>query len=95
MTRGYRGRNAKVDANQNDIVNKLNELPDVQAVVIGEPLDLLVGYNFQNFLIEIKNSDGKDTRGPSWEKQKEFIAAWPGSVDVCRTFDAVLDAIGY
>jgi hypothetical protein len=95
MTRGYRLRNSKVDANQREIVSALNDLPDVRAISIGEPLDLLVGYGCENFLIEIKNPHGKDRRGPSWESQKKFIESWPGSADVCCTLDEVLNVIEY
>lgn len=90
--RGYTGRNAKVDANQKDIVKALEQIPGVQVAEIGKPLDLLIGYAGINFIVEIKNPDGKDRVNAD---QAEFIEAWPGRTpEVARSLDEVLQIIG-
>ena len=91
----FRGHNARVDANQKDIVKALRDVPGVSVVSIGKPLDLLVGYHGRTFLIEIKNPDGKDRRGPSWEAQREFMNEWHGQSAVCDSVSQVLAVIGY
>lgn len=95
MRRGYIRRNARVDNNAKAIVDGLNALPGVKAVAIGQPLDLLVGYCGINFVIEVKNRDGKDKRGPSWEKQLTFMQEWPGRCAVVHDLDEAVKAIGY
>lgn len=91
MNRRYSRVAAKVDANQKELVSRINnEIYGATAVSIGKPLDILVGFQGRNYLIEIKNPDGKDMRGPSWETQKAFMASWEGQSAVCRTFDDVI-----
>lgn len=103
MERGYKGRNAKVDANQKAIVDKLNKIDGVTAISIGKPFDLLVGVAAhwygelgeitgpRTWLIDIKNPDGKDKLTPM---QLDFMADWSGQQAVCRTFEEVLQEIG-
>jgi hypothetical protein len=95
VRRGFIGRSAKVDANQRAIMEELKKFVDISCVAIGKPLDLLIGYDGENFLIEIKNPDGKDRRGPSWESQLAFMGQWRGSSHVCSSFEEVLAAIHY
>lgn len=90
--RGYTGRKAKVDANQKEIVKALEQVPGVTVAVIGKPLDLLVGYQGINHIIEIKNPDGRDKVG---DDQQDFIDTWQGRrPEVARTLDDCLDIIG-
>ncbi len=44
----------QVDDNQKQIVRELRQIPGVSVYVIGQPVDLLVGYRAKNYLIEIK-----------------------------------------
>lgn len=74
----------KVDLNQQEIVDALKKI-GCQVVVIGAPVDLLVGRNgrngIHNYLIEVKRPGEK----PRTAKQKQFLADWPGQVRICET----------
>lgn len=91
----HRGHQGKPDANTAAIVDELRECRGVSVQHIGKPLDLLVGYAGQTFLVEIKNPDGKDKRGASWDRQLKFMQEWRGQSCVCHTAIEVLHAIGY
>lgn len=95
MSARHYGHQGKADANTKAIVEKLRAHKDIRVRFWGKPVDLVVGYGGANYLIEIKNEDGKDMRGPSWETQKKFIEDWTGQVCVCKTYEAVLHAIGH
>jgi predicted outer membrane protein len=62
-----------VDANQKEIVRLLNEIPGMKAVVIGDPVDVLVGYKAHNFLFEIKDGGKKDYEHRYTQKQRECL----------------------
>ena len=91
----WRGHNARVDGNQKEIMDALKKIAGISVVSIGKPLDLLVGYYGRTFLIEIKNPDGKDRRGPSWESQQKFMTSWFGQSAVCDSVGQILAVIGY
>lgn len=91
----WRRHDARVDDNQKQIVTELRKIPGISVERIGKPLDLLVGYYGRTFLIEIKNPDGKDRRGPSWESQKEWMNKWHGHSAVADSTGQVLAIIGY
>lgn len=82
-------RAAKVDANQAEIVQALRAVGALP-VYIKEPCDLVVGYRGKNFLLEVKNRDGKDELTKA---QVEFIATWPGQFEVVRTPDEALRVV--
>ena len=68
----------RVDKNQKDIIDALERI-GCTVVVIGTPVDLLVGYRARNFLLEVKNSEtdyGRNDR--STDPQKRFFASWQG-----------------
>ena len=83
-------RAAKVDANQAEIISLLRQIPGVRVEVIGHPVDILVGRNGKNYLIEIKNKDGKDTLT---DAQRKFIPDWTGQVRVAHTFEEIFKLI--
>lgn len=74
-------RAARVDANQDQIVAALRAA-GASVEVIGKPVDLLVGWKGQNWLVECK--DGSKTPGnrPLTRAQKDFIPNWRGQVSV-------------
>ena len=98
--RGYLRNNAKADANQKDIVDRLRTIPGVSVIEIGRPIDLIVGvsgiYYGDNqgrvFLIEIKNPEGANRIE---KDQQEFIEEWsvPEVLHVCRSLDDVMRVI--
>ena len=67
-------RAARVDANQAQIVSALRAA-GAYVWIIGLPVDLLVGYKNQTFLVEIK--DGPKKRLTAL--QEDFFANWSGS----------------
>ena len=70
---GYSNRHdAKRDENEPEIVNKLQEL-GFSVHRLNTPLDLLVGYNGMNYLIEVKMPKKKLTPA-----QQKFIPGWKG-----------------
>lgn len=74
-------RAARTDANQEAIVAALRAA-GASVEVIGKPVDLLVGWRGQNWLVECK--DGSKTPGnrPLTKAQKDFIPNWRGQVNV-------------
>lgn len=83
----------RVDDNQAEIVKMLNEIPGVKCIVIGEPLDLLIGHRGHNFLVELKRPDKVGRPSSYTEKQKKFLPTWPGQARVASTFDEILTLI--
>jgi len=92
MRRGYYRRNAKVDANQKEIVHAVSALDGVTVEVIGKPLDLVIGYEGRTYIVEIKNPDGKDKLEPD---QETFFKTWTGHAAVARTAADCLRIIGF
>lgn len=74
-------RAAKVDDNQGEIVKALRSI-GAAVQYIKKPLDLLVWFRGRYVLMEIKNKDGKDQLT---KDQAEFIATWPGEIQVVYT----------
>lgn len=73
------------DANQPAIVQALRDC-GASVDIIGDPVDLLVGWRGENFLMEVKASEKAKLR-PS---QEAFFRAWRGSV---HRVDSVADAL--
>jgi hypothetical protein len=82
-------RAAKVDANQQAIIATLEGIGATVAV-IGQPVDLLVGFRGRNWLIECKNPKGRNRLTPS---QTLFMVTWRGQKAVVRTADEALDVV--
>jgi len=66
-------RAARVDANQAQIVSALRAA-GAYVWIIGLPVDLLVGYNNQTFLVEIKDGPKKSLT----RLQQDFFGKWVG-----------------
>jgi hypothetical protein len=64
---------ARVDANQAQIVSALRGA-GAYVWIIGLPVDLLVGYNNQTFLVEIKDGPKKSLT----RLQQDFFGNWVG-----------------
>lgn len=89
--RGYKGRNAKTDANQKEIIDALT-VAGCTVVQIDKPVDLLVGRHGLTFLLEVKNREGKNRLTKA---QEEFIETWRGRpVAVVHDVDEALSAVG-
>jgi len=83
-----------VDANQLEIVKGL-EAAGCTVCTIAQPVDLLVGYDGLNHLLEIKLPLGPKGGDPSTrtQAQKDFYATWKGNVHEVRSLDEALAAI--
>lgn len=86
-------RAAKVDKNQREIVMALRQVPGCSVAVTssahdGFP-DLVVGFRGTNSMLEVKDRNGKLT--PAQEK---FHASWRGQIEVIRSVEEALRAIG-
>jgi hypothetical protein len=64
---------ARVDKNQQDVVKALRDA-GCYVYVIGLPVDLLVGYNGQTYLVEIKDGPKKALT----RLQQDFFGNWIG-----------------
>jgi len=64
---------ARVDANQDQIVSALRAA-GAYVWIIGLPVDLLVGYNGQTYLVEIKTNSKKALT----KLQQVFFEKWVG-----------------
>ena len=64
---------ARVDANQQEIVKALREA-GAYVWIIGLPVDLLVGFDGQTFLVEVKDGSKKRLT----KLQEDFFASWCG-----------------
>ena len=86
-------RAARVDVNQAAIVDALRKV-GAHVEVIGKPVDLLVCFRGQTSLMECK--DGAKTPGnrPLTPAQNDFLATWPGKLDVVLSPESALKALG-
>jgi len=82
-------RNPKRDANEREIIDALKQIGCTvkQLSATGLP-DLLVGYRGKNYLIEVKQSNGKLT-----DDQVEFHASWFGRIDVVMNVDEAIKIV--
>lgn len=81
-------RAARIDKNQNEIVEALRATPGV-TVELGHD-DILVGYEGRTYWVEIK-SGPKARIKPSQEK---LLAEWKGQYNICWELDQILYLIG-
>lgn len=90
-------RAARVDANQSAIVEALRvvgcTVQPLHAVGQGVP-DLLVGYQGQNLLIEVKDGSKPPSRQRKTDDQVIWHDAWRGQVVVVRNVKEALEAVG-
>ncbi len=77
------------DLNQPDIITALKKI-GATVYVIGRPVDLLVGYRSQNYLLECKNLGGRNKKTPF---QEEFIRDWKGQVRICHSAEEAIKLV--
>ena len=89
----------RVDVNQASIVKQLRELPGVDVAIthmVGKGfVDIIVGYRWQNFLIELKNPEVNPYERRLTKDEQRFHDNWPGQVAVCETFQHCVNVIRY
>lgn len=85
-------RAAKIDVNQNEIVEYLRSVGASVAITsaIGKGFpDLVVGWNGRNYLVEVKAPKGKLT-----EDQYTFAGHWKGQIAIVRAIVDAADLLG-
>lgn len=91
-------RAAKIDANQNEIVEALRKIgcsvQILSSVGKGCP-DILVGKNGVNYLIEIKDGNKPKSAQKLTSDQVEWHEKWNGSVVVVNSAEQALKIVGY
>ena len=106
MRKDHRYR--KPDKIQSRVVERLRELPDVDAIIVNAEIDILIGYR-TNWIFELKSSRATShrARGSVREKQADLRARWPGQYEVIEpestdeddaveeVFARILKIIGY
>lgn len=97
MARNNR-RKARVDDNQNDIVDELRKIPGV--TVETDHDDLFVGHRGVNYWIELKSESavskvtGKVLESKLKDSQKKLRDNWNGHYAICWTLDQILAEMG-
>jgi len=80
-------RAAKRDANEGPIIDAL--LAVGAYVQQADFVDLVVGFRSRNYLLEIKQENGRLT-----PRQEKLLAEWPGQYAIVRTPEEALRAVG-
>ena len=79
-----------VDLNQDEVVKALRAI-GCDVVIIGKPLDLLVGHRKHNFLIEVKR-DGM-TKRKDQKHQRDWIRDWRGQARMCTSPEEAIQLV--
>lgn len=80
------------DRNQPKIVEDLRDIGATVKILTGvgdDFPDIIVGWQGENFLFEIKSAKGELSKG-----QKKFRAEWRGQVDKAKTLGDILKVLG-
>lgn len=90
-------RAAKIDANQNEIVNALRKagctVQILSSVGKGCP-DILVGRGGDNYLLEIKDGNKPKSAQKLTPDQVDWHSKWNGSVCVVNSIELAFNAVG-
>lgn len=92
---GFKGRARKRDANEPEIIEIL-EYVGASVYPMDKPLDLLVGFQGETELLEVKNG----AQPPSWQRttkdQQEFYDSWLGRLPkIVNSQTQALVAVGF
>ena len=78
-----------VDANQLEIVKALEAI-GADVLEIGWPVDLLIGYRQQNWLIEVKDPEKDLSERKLTDDQLMFFRDWRGQMAKVETVDEAI-----
>jgi len=87
---GVKRYDAQRDLNEPAIVEGLRKL-GCSVVLIDEPCDLVVGSRKRNFLLEVKNLDGRGRR--KTDNQLDFHATWRGQIDIVESLEEAVEVV--
>lgn len=82
-------RRHRKDANQAEIVKALERI-GCTVEKIGRPVDLLVGYQARNLLLDVKNPATGHGKTPA---QRKFFERWRGQVRIVHSVDEALELV--
>ncbi len=91
-------RAARIDGNQNAVVEKLRRLGITVAITsaLGDGFpDLVVGWRGRNVLIELKDPAQPESKRKLTEDEKKFRDNWRGEVYTALNAGDVLHILGY
>jgi len=85
-------KHGRVDANQPDIVQKLRDTGHSVLCLgnFGLPVDVLVGRNGKNMLMEIKDENQPPSKRKLTDDEQKFQDEWKGQVANVKNFDEAL-----
>ncbi len=83
---------AATDANQQEIVDALRKI-GCTVLVIGRPLDLLVGLRKRNFLFEVKRANVSPSQKKKTKAQREFFKTWEGQARIVETAEEAIRVV--
>ncbi len=83
---------AATDANQQEIVDALKKI-GCSVLVIGTPVDLLVGHRARNFLFEVKDPNKPPSQRKKTPTQESFFASWKGQVRIVETAEDAIHVV--
>lgn len=90
-------RAAKIDANQNKVVEALRGIPGVTIAITsqlgGGFVDFILGYKGVNYMIELKDGDKPPSQRKLTEDEEKFHRQWKGQISVCSSFDDVFKVV--
>ncbi len=90
-------QDARVDANQNEIVEGLRGMGASVAVTstLGKGfVDIVVGHRGRNFLFEIKDGSQPPSKRKLTPAEQEFHDAWRGTIFIVNSLDEALEILG-
>ena len=85
-------RAQRVDANQRQVMQALRAI-GADVLFIGHPVDLLVGYRGENWLLEVKDGSKPPSARRLTKAQAPFVDTWRGRVAVVKSVDEAIKAI--
>ena len=92
-------RRPRLDNNHQQVVAQLRAMPGVTVcslASIGDGCpDLVVGYQGQNYLIELKNPEWNPAKRKLTPDEENWHSEWMGQVDTCETVAEVAVVIGW
>jgi len=83
---------AATDANQQEIIDALKKI-GCSVLVIGTPVDLLVGRNARNFLLEVKDPNKPPSQRKKTPAQERFFKNWRGQVRIVETAEDAIHTV--
>ena len=88
-------RAARVDANQVQIVNAFRQLGCSVLMIhqIKNAVDLVVGKNRKNVLVEIKDGSKPPSARKLTEGEHKFMASWFGAATIVESLDDVVRVV--